>query len=378
MPRRTLAGYLIAFEGGDGAGKSTQARMLAEWLRDDQGHQVVLTREPGATPVGVRLRELLLGRDQKLDPRTEALLFAADRADHVASMVRPAMERGAIVVTDRYIDSSIAYQGAGRELGADDIAFLSRWATDSLVPDLTVLLDIPSEFSRVRRAFDPARQGEDRLEALPEEFHEKVRARFLELARAEPQRYLVVDATLPREEIQEQIRRRVRDLVPLSSHRRSQLADKLAQEEDARRRRAEAEAEVLRLDAELRGRQLDESRARTQTRRRLREEAERQLAEEADRRRREDAERPREEAPDQSAPTQPITVDHARRNDRPRHGDRPHRAARAPAADHATQSDHAIPDHSSFDDRGRSDTPPPTAVLDLGDRVSRPGETLRP
>ncbi|MGZ4625973.1 MAG: dTMP kinase, partial [Kineosporiaceae bacterium] len=398
-PRRTLAGYLIAFEGGDGAGKSTQARMLAEWLRDDQGHEVVLTREPGATPVGVRLRELLLGRDQKLDPRTEALLFAADRADHVASTVRPAMERGAIVVTDRYVDSSIAYQGTGRELGADGIASLSRWATDSLVPDLTVLLDIPSEFSRVRRAFDPARQGEDRLEALPEEFHQKVRARFLELARAEPQRYLVVDATLPREEIQEQIRRRVRDLVPLSSHRRSQLADKLAQEEDARRRRAEAEAEVLRLDAELRGRQLDESRARTQTRRRLREEAERQLAdeaerrhrEEADRRRedperpredperpREDAERPREEAPDQNAPTQPLTVDHAHRGDRPRHVDRLHRADRAPAADHATQSDHAIPDHSSFGDRGRSDTPPPTAVLDLGDRVSRPGETLRP
>ncbi|MGZ4613836.1 MAG: dTMP kinase, partial [Kineosporiaceae bacterium] len=346
------------------------------------------------------------GRDQKLDPRTEALLFAADRADHVASMVRPAMDRGAIVVTDRYVDSSIAYQGAGRELGADGIASLSRWATDSLVPDLTVLLDIPSEFSRVRRAFDPARQGEDRLEALPEEFHEKVRARFLELARAEPQRYLVVDATLPREEIQEQIRRRVRDLVPLSSHRRSQLADKLAQEEDARRRRAEAEAEVLRLDAELRGRQLDESRARTQTRRRLREEAERQLADEADRRHREeadrrreeadrpreeadrpredaerpreDAERPREEAPDQNAPTQPLTVDHAHRGDRPRHVDRLHRADRAPAADHATQSDHAIPDHSSFGDRGRSDTPPPTAVLDLGDRVSRPGETLRP
>jgi dTMP kinase len=286
VPRRALAGYLIAFEGGDGAGKSTQAALLAQWLRDDQGHEVVLTREPGATPLGVRLRELLLGRDEKLDPRTEALLFAADRADHVATLVRPAMERGAVVVTDRYVDSSIAYQGGGRELNDEDIAALSRFATDGLVPDLTVVLDIPSEFSRVRRAYDPARGGDDRLEALPEEFHERVRARFLALAAAEPQRYLVLDGTMPREEVQERIRATVRNVVPLSSKLRAQLAEKLAQEEELRRRRAEAEAEVLRLDAELRGRQRDESRARVQTRRRLREEAERELDLEAERRRR--------------------------------------------------------------------------------------------
>jgi dTMP kinase len=284
-PRRTLAGYLIAFEGGDGAGKSTQAALLAQWLQDDQGHQVLLTREPGATPLGVRLRELLLNRDEKLDPRTEALLFAADRADHVATMVRPAMERGAVVVTDRYVDSSIAYQGGGRELNDEDIAALSRFATDGLVPDLTVLLDIPSELSRVRRAYDPARGGDDRLEALPEEFHERVRARFLALAAAEPPRYLVLDGTMPREEVQERIRATVRNVIPLSSKLRAQLADKLAQEEELRRRRAEAEAEVLRLDAELRGRQRDESRARVQTRRRLREEAERELDLEAERRR---------------------------------------------------------------------------------------------
>jgi len=285
VPRRTLTGYLVAFEGGDGAGKSTQAALLAQWLQEDQGHEVVLTREPGATPLGVRLRELLLGRDEKLDPRTEALLFAADRADHVASMVRPAMERGAVVVTDRYVDSSIAYQGAGRELDDGDIAALSRFATDGLTPDLTVLLDIPSEFSRVRRAYDSRRAVDDRLEALPEDFHERVRARFLALARAEPQRYLVLDGTMPREEIQERIRARVRDVVPLSSKLRSRLAEKLAQEEELRRRRAEAEADVLRLDAELRGRQRDESWARVQTRRRLREEAERELDLEAERRR---------------------------------------------------------------------------------------------
>jgi dTMP kinase len=180
------------------------------------------------------------------------------------------MERGAVVVTDRYVDSSIAYQGAGRELDDADIAALSRFATDGLVPDLTVLLDIPSTFSRVRRGNDAARQGDDRLEALPEAFHERVRARFLALARAQPQRYLVLDGTMPREEIQEQIRARVRDVVPLSSKLRAQLADKLAHEELLRRRKAEAEADVLRLDAQLRGRQLDESRARGQIQRRRR------------------------------------------------------------------------------------------------------------
>jgi len=313
-----LPGYLIAFEGGDGAGKSTQAQLLAEWLRDDQGHEVVLTREPGATALGVRLRELLLGRDEKVSPRTEALLFAADRADHVAALVRPAMERGEVVVTDRYVDSSIAYQGAGRDLGSDEIAQLSRWATDGLVPDLTVLLDIPQEFSRVRRASDASRSGEDRLEALPADFHERVRARFLELARAEPARYLVLDATQPREEIQDLIRRRVRDLLPLSVRQRGLLAERLAQEEDARRRRAEAEAEVLRMDAELRGRQREESHQRQQTRRRLREEAERQLAEEAQRQRSQEpaptAELPLQVAPPASpgAADAPTVVDVAR------------------------------------------------------------------
>jgi dTMP kinase len=327
-PRRALPGYLVAFEGGDGAGKSTQARLLAEWLRDEEGHDVLLTREPGATPLGVRLRELLLSGDHEVAPRTEALLFAADRADHVATQVRPAMERGEVVVTDRYVDSSIAYQGAGRDLDAEDIANLSRWATDALVPDLTVLLDIPSEFARVRRANDAGRGGDDRLEALSAEFHERVRGRFLDLARAEPQRYLVLDGTMPREEIQEEIRRRVRDVLPLSVRKRALLAQRLAGEEDARRRRAEAEAEVLRLDAELRGRQRDETRARTATRRRLREEAEREL-EEQRRGAAQDETPPTSSLPTQTLPVQPVDS--------------------------------------------------PTAVIDLSsDRVSGPGETLRP
>jgi dTMP kinase len=132
--RQTYAGVFIAFEGGDGTGKSTQARLLADWLRVDQGHDVVLTREPGATPVGVRLREVLLGHGPELGARSEALLFAADRAHHVTALVRPALERGAIVVTDRYTDSSVAYQGAGRELDGDEVARISRWATDGLCP----------------------------------------------------------------------------------------------------------------------------------------------------------------------------------------------------------------------------------------------------
>lgn len=284
-------GWLIAFEGGDGTGKSTQARVLADWLRSDQGHDVVLTREPGATAIGVRLREVLLGEGESVGPRAEALLFAADRAHHVDSLVRPALARGAIVITDRYIDSSISYQGVGRNLGADDIAYISRWATGGLVPDLTVLLDIPPEISRVRRANDPERAGSDRIEAQPEDFHDRVRQSFLELARREPHRYLVLDGSDPREQIQQTIRARIRDLVPISRKRRAELAARLAAEEDARRRRAGAEAEVLRLDAELRGRSRDQARARQEATRRAREEADRQLQEEVERRYAEESER---------------------------------------------------------------------------------------
>ncbi len=350
--RRVLPGYLVAFEGGDGAGKSTQARLLAEWLRDEEGHDVVLTREPGATPLGGQLRHLLLSGEHSVDPRTEALLFAADRADHVATQVRPAMERGEVVVTDRYVDSSIAYQGAGRDLDAEDIANLSRWATDGLVPDLTVLLDIPSEFARVRRANDAGRGGDDRLEALSAEFHERVRSRFLDLARAEPHRYLVLDGTMPREEIQEHIRRRVRDVLPLSARKRAQLAQRLAEEEAARRRRAEAEAEVLRLDAELRGRQRDESRARTATRRRLREEAERELEEQ------------RRRAPQEDAPPAQTAPAHDPTHVLPAHD--PTEVLPSGSAHSSTQVLPAQPDETR------------TEVIDLSrDRVSGPGETRR-
>jgi dTMP kinase len=202
-------GLFIALEGGEGAGKTTQARMLAIWLRE-QGFDVVTTREPGATKVGMRLRALLLDTAHAgMSPRAEALMYAADRAEHVASVISPALARGAVVITDRYTDSSLAYQGAARGLRNDDVAWLSRWATGGLVPDLTILLDLPPQAGLGRRA-----RSADRLEAEPSEFHERVRAGFLALARDEPERYLVLDATRPAADLTAEIEDRLRDMLP--------------------------------------------------------------------------------------------------------------------------------------------------------------------
>lgn len=197
----------IAFEGGDGAGKSTQVAALARWLRA-RGREVVVTREPGGTELGTRIRELLL-HGGEVAPRAEALLFAADRAQHVAAVVRPASERGAVVLTDRYVDSSIAYQGAGRDLRAAEVARLSAWATGGLVPDLTVLLDVTPETGRARRHH----RAEDRMETEAAEFHARVRAGFLGLAQAEPSRYLVLDAAEPPEALAEAVATRVARLL---------------------------------------------------------------------------------------------------------------------------------------------------------------------
>jgi dTMP kinase len=202
-------GLLLALEGGEGAGKSTQARLLSIWLRD-QGYDVVSTQEPGATKIGMRLRAMLLDTaNAGLSPRAEALMYAADRAEHVSSVVEPALNRGAIVVTDRYVDSSLAYQGTGRKLPLADVAKVNRWATGGLTPDLTILLDLPPETGLHRRA-----ASADRLEAEPSDFHERVRAGFRQLADAEPRRYLVLDATRPPEEISRQIQDRVREMLP--------------------------------------------------------------------------------------------------------------------------------------------------------------------
>jgi dTMP kinase len=202
-------GVFIALEGGEGAGKTTQARLLAIWLRD-QGYDVVTTREPGATKIGMRLRAVLLDTAHAgLSPRAETLLYAADRAEHVSSVILPALERGAVVVTDRYVDSSLAYQGAGRNQPADEVARLNEWATGGLMPDLTVLLDMPPANGLGRRA-----RSADRLEAEPLDFHERVRRGFLDLARAEPDRYLILDAAQSPEDVSYAIRERVRDMLP--------------------------------------------------------------------------------------------------------------------------------------------------------------------
>jgi len=204
-----VPGLLLALEGGEGAGKSTQARLLAIWLRD-QGYDVVATHEPGATKVGMRLRALLLDNTHAgLSARAETLMYAADRAEHVSTVIRPALERGAIVVTDRYVDSTLAYQGAGRQLSVGEVTRLNEWATGGLMPDLTILLDLSPASGLGRRA-----RSADRLEAEPAEFHQRVRAGFLALAHAEPERYLVVDATLPPSEISREIQDRIRDMLP--------------------------------------------------------------------------------------------------------------------------------------------------------------------
>jgi len=202
-------GLLIAFEGGEGTGKTTQARLIAIWLRE-LGYDVVNTHEPGATKIGMRLRALLLDTAHAgLSPHAEALLYAADRAEHVSSVIAPALDRGAVVITDRYVDSSLAYQGGGRNLPLEEIARFNRWATGGRVPDLTVLLDMDPIAGLTRRT-----RSADRLEAEPLAFHRRVRDEFLALARAEPSRYLVIDAERPQDEISRAIQDRIRGLLP--------------------------------------------------------------------------------------------------------------------------------------------------------------------
>jgi dTMP kinase len=195
-PRR---GLLISFEGGDGAGKTTQIRMLRTHLIDERSVSedlVLSTFEPGATPLGEGLREAVL-HDESVGPRTEALLYATDRAHHIESVIRPHLARGGLVLTDRYVDSSIAYQGAGRSLEGDQIAALSLWATDGLMPDRTILLDMPPESLGHRKGDTPL----DKLESEGQEFHTAVREKYLELAQAAPDRFAVIDATRSRDEV---------------------------------------------------------------------------------------------------------------------------------------------------------------------------------
>lgn len=208
-----MTGLFITLEGGDGAGKTTQAELLETWLVAE-GCTVVRTREPGGTEIGNEVREIVLHSRGHIAPRAEALLYAADRAHHISTKVRPALERGEVVVQDRYLDSSVAYQGAGRVLDAGEIRELSLWAAEGLLPDLTILLDLDEDAARAR--LDGANKRFDRLEAEKSDFHRRVREAFLGLAGAEPDRFLVVDAAREAETIAADVRERVAPLLAAS------------------------------------------------------------------------------------------------------------------------------------------------------------------
>lgn len=205
-----MSGLFISFEGIDGVGKSTQIDLLEKHL-GELGRKTLRTLEPGGTELGVEIRHLLLHRKGEVAPRAEALLYAADRAHHVATKVRPALEAGTDVLIDRYLDSSVAYQGAGRELDAKQIRDLSLFAVEGLLPNLTILLDLDAQASLARRA--KTGQEPDRLEREKVEFFEAVRRGYLDLAAAEPQRFFIVDARLSIAEMAALIRDRVDELL---------------------------------------------------------------------------------------------------------------------------------------------------------------------
>jgi dTMP kinase len=205
-----MSGLFITFEGGDGVGKSTQVARLVEHLQT-LGQNVVTTREPGGTELGVEIRNIVLHHRGDIAPRAEALLYAADRAHHIATFVRPALERGEIVIQDRYFDSSVAYQGAGRVLDGQEIRDISLWATESLIPDLTILLDLDPQQARVR--LDAEDKVFDRLENEKQDFHTRVREGFLALAAAEPQRWLVLNAADDRDVLAASIATAVNNLL---------------------------------------------------------------------------------------------------------------------------------------------------------------------
>jgi dTMP kinase len=202
------SGLFVCFEGGEGSGKSTQSRLLGEWLAGE-GYDVVQTFEPGDTEVGRQVRRIVLSPETgELSDRTEALLYAADKAEHVDTVVRPALDRGAVVITDRYVDSALAYQGAGRTLDLAAVELLNRWATGDLRPHLTVVLDLAPEAGLGRF------QGRDRIEQEGDEFHQRVRRAFLDMAETDPDHYLVLDARGAVEAIAASVRERVLLLLP--------------------------------------------------------------------------------------------------------------------------------------------------------------------
>lgn len=208
----TAGGVFVVFEGGDGVGKTTQVELLCAWLAS-AGHEVLKTFEPGDTTVGAMIRQIVLDpATGEMSPRAEALLYAADKAQHIFSVVKPALQRGAVVVCDRYVDSMLAYQGAGRSLQLTDLEWMARWATEDLRPDLTVVLD-----AELRDGVH-AKSQKDRLESAGDVFHERTRQFFLELARRDPEHYVVLDARASREEIAARVAARIAPLLTRADH----------------------------------------------------------------------------------------------------------------------------------------------------------------
>jgi len=201
-----VAGLFVTFEGGDASGKTTQIGLLADWLKN-QGRTVLVTREPGGSDLGNELRDIVLHRRGFIAPRAEALIYAADRAHHIHEVVRPALERGEVVLQDRYLDSSVAYQGAGRVLDPSEVKEVSLWATEGLMPDVTVLLDVPADIGLTRQASEE--RAYDRLEAEALEFHERVRDSYLAIAQENPDRVVVIDGTAAIDEVHRAVLERV-------------------------------------------------------------------------------------------------------------------------------------------------------------------------
>lgn len=227
-----MAGTFITFEGIDGSGKSTQLRLLAQYLRA-QGCELLLSREPGGTPVGLRLREALLDVQGEVDPLTELLVFAADRAQHVRKVIRPALEKGAVLISDRYADATRAYQGAGRGFSHELISEIIELATEGLVPDLTLLFDVAVEESISRTTRRSAKNKRDRLDTEKADFHERVREEYLRIARAEPERVKVIETTGSIEDTQE----RLREIVVPFLQSRDQLTTRLVNSEPLKLKR---------------------------------------------------------------------------------------------------------------------------------------------
>lgn len=208
-------GLFVCFEGGEGAGKSTQSALLRDWLVAE-GRDVLLTFEPGDTEVGRKVRQIVLSPETgHLADETEALLYAADKAEHLDKVVRPALRAGAVVITDRYVDSTLAYQGAGRSIPPAELEHVARWATGDLRPHLTVLLDLDpgAGLTRVDEQAVEHGAGRDRIEGEPLDFHQRVRAAFLDLAARDPEHYLVLDARDDVASVAAAIRERVGSLL---------------------------------------------------------------------------------------------------------------------------------------------------------------------